>query len=111
MPQEKDDDFLEDKAALKDMAVINDENLLGGVPSKLIFAGIASTIGFLFVLRAVWYLAIIYAFIYFMTVFMMHADNPKAARGWMRALRRPVLWRAGWHKRRVVINLRDEESI
>lgn len=84
-------DLLEGQSGLD---ALNKEDLFFGLPSKVFWGGIASTLAFAFVLRSVWYLSAVWMFIYFITAFAMHEDNPKAGRSWIKALRQPTRWQA-----------------
>jgi len=98
-----------DEESLNDISILNDENLVAGVPAKLFWGGFALSASLIFVMRSAWYIGVIIGFIYFMLLFMMHKDNPNAARGWQRALRRPTRWRASYYKKRNIIHLNFEE--
>jgi hypothetical protein len=105
--QDKDEESQEN---LRDLNVINDENLTFGIPAKFFWLGFVSTIAFAVVLRAVWFLAPLWMLVYYLAIFGIHKDNPNAARAWQRALfRRPVVWGAGNHKKRTFIFLSNRE--
>lgn len=84
-------DLMEGQQGLQ---ALNKDDLLFGLPPKVFWGGVATTLAFGFILKSVWYLSIVWMFVYFVAAFAMHEDNPKAARSWIKALRQPTRWQA-----------------
>lgn len=103
MRQKSDDEDsnLKDDA-LRDSSVINDDGLLFGLPSTIFIGGVALSIVFIFMLH--WAVGAVFGVVYFLAMYGIHEEDPKALRGWMNAAlsRRKDAWSGGVHKGRKV---------
>jgi hypothetical protein len=95
-----DDETRLNSASLKDVSVMNDDGETLGLPSSLFFLGVATTLVFTFMLR--WYIGAAFGLVYFLAMYTIHDEDPKALQSWADALlgRRHVVWSGGKFKNR-----------
>lgn len=103
MRQKSDDEDsnLKDDA-LRDSSVINDDGLILGLPSTIFIGGVVFSLLFGAVLH--WVIGVVFAVVYFIAMYSIHEDDPKALRGWTNAAlrRRKDAWSGAVHKGRKV---------
>lgn len=88
--------------ALRDATVINDDQLVLGLPAPIFWGGVVFSLMFGLVLY--WAVGIGFGAVYFLAMYGIHEDDPKALRGWVNAAlrRRKEAWSGGVHKGRKV---------
>ena len=65
-----------------------------GIPGDLFVAGLGVSIGLS--VAAAWWSGILIAAVYFPTIYQIHKDDPRAAKAWLRGLKRKnTYWAAG----------------
>lgn len=93
--------------SLKDVRIMNDEGLTYGLPSTLFFGGLALSTVFVLVLP--WITGVAFALVYFLAMYQIHANDPKALQAWAEAMRRCSVWSGGSHKGRQIFYLLERE--
>ncbi|WP_395398584.1 hypothetical protein ACHMW6_00195 (plasmid) [Pseudoduganella sp. UC29_106] len=98
-----------DKDALRHVSTINDEDLKLGIPSKWFYGGAAMSL--ILGVAVLWYIGILFALVYFLTMHSIHEDDPKALDGWLRLLMpgHKDRWIGGEHVVRQVVFIDKEE--
>lgn len=88
--------------ALRDTSVINDHSAVLGLPTAIFGGGVVFTLLFAVVLH--WTVGIVFGIVYFIAMYSIHEDDPKALRGWLNAAarRRKEAWSGGVHKGRKI---------
>ena len=88
--------------ALRDSYVINDDGLVWGLPAAIFGGGMLFSVLFAVVLH--WLIGLVFGAVYFMAMYRIHEDDPKALRGWIEAAtrRRKDAWSGGVHKGRKI---------
>lgn len=96
--------------ALQDATVINEDDLVFGLPAKYFYGGLTLTFGLGVAFKSVWYLFCpAFGFVYFTAMYSIHKEDSRGAEGWKRALQRPSRWSGGRFKGRRVRVLRERE--
>lgn len=98
--QKEDDDSGLRADALQHVQIFNDEGLTYGIPSKLFWLGFIISLTISFMLK--WYVGPVFAAVYFLSMYEIHKDDPKAISAWVDAAlnRRKEIWVTGLHKQR-----------
>ena len=106
---DQDDNTRLDKDALNHVSVLNDEDLIGGMPTRIFWTGVAATIVFIYLIP--WYLGVMFAVVFFTTMFTIHKDDPKALEAWIKVVfsARFDRWSGGSHKARKIYFIDNKE--
>ena len=92
-----------DKDALRHVSTINDKDLKLGIPAKWFWGG--AVMSLVLGVAVLWYIGVLFAAIYFLTMHMVHEDDPEALEGWLRLLKpgHKDRWIGGEHEVRQVV--------
>jgi hypothetical protein len=101
------DDTTVNGQALRDVRVMNDEGLTFGLPGPLFFGGLALSGAFAFLLP--WFVGVLFGIVYFMAMYGIHTNDPKALTAWVEALNRCNVWSGGTNKGRQIFYLSEGE--
>ncbi|RZI40353.1 hypothetical protein EGT07_23715 [Herbaspirillum sp. HC18] len=93
--------------SLKDVRIMNDEGLTFGLPGTLFWGGVALTLVFAFILPIIFGVA--FGLVYFMAMYGIHTNDPKALEAWVEAMGRNTVWSGGSHKGRQISYLLERE--
>lgn len=99
---DQDDNKKLDGDALSHVTVLNDEDLIGGIPTKIFWPSVIFTL--ILVYGIPWYMGLAFGVIWFTAMFTIHRDDPKALEAWMKVVfsRRADRWVGGAHKARKI---------
>ena len=94
--------------ALQHVQIFNDEGLTYGIPTTIFWGGVVLSLTFSFILK--WYVGIAFGFVYFLAMYEIHKDDPKALEAWLDAAKskRPDVWVTEVSKKRK-IHIIDKE--
>lgn len=94
--------------SLRHVQAFNDEGLSYGIPTTIFWGGVVLSLTFSFLLK--WYIGIVFAFVYFLAMYEIHKDDPKALQAWLDAAisRRTDVWVTEVSKKRK-IHIIDKE--
>lgn len=106
---DQDDNTRLDSDALSHVTVLNDEDLIGGIPTKIFWPAVAFTVILIYAIP--WYLGALFGVIFFTTMFTIHKDDPQALEAWMKVAfsRFTNQWIGGTHKLRKIYFIDDKE--
>jgi hypothetical protein len=97
---ERKEEFEDRNEKLKDVAVLNDEDLTLGLPTRLLYAGAGLSVILAFLLPIV--IGVLFGFVYFSSMYAIHKDDPRALQLWINTIVRPNYVSAGIRRRRSV---------
>ncbi len=83
---------------LKDVAILNEEGLTLGLPTQLFWGGIALSAVFGFLL--LWLVGLLFGIVWFISMYAIHKDDPRALPLWVRSFRAPKHKYAGSYRSR-----------
>ncbi|MGK5033196.1 hypothetical protein [Janthinobacterium sp. MDT1-19] len=88
--------------SLRNVSVMNDEDMAYGLPTKIFYGGAALSIAFTLMLP--WYTGVLFGTIYFTSMYTIHRDDPTAMQGWIDAAlnKRKDKWSGGINKGRKI---------
>lgn len=98
-----------DKDALNHVSVLNEEDLIYGMPKKVFWG--ATGFSALVIYLIPWYLGLLASGLLFVVLFLIHEDNPDALPAWVRLLtsREATLKAGGSHRPRKTYFIDNED--